>query len=325
MVAVTSSLTSPWTVVYCSGNVSWSVTPLQPPSVLRSRGETGLRIRTYVHAENFLRNIQLELESNEAANSLMLGVCLRLIRHPERIEKSPCLKTVEDESGLVLASMMTPPHNLVVVGHQGDLDEGVRILVEDLVSEGWRVPGVLGPRELVGGVAERWAEITGQRCEVERQQRVYQLRKVKSPVPERGRLRLATAADVELVAGWRCAFQVEIFGEADREGARRATRHRIESGDIYLWEDGSPVSIAMKTRPTRNGISVSLVYTPPEWRGRGYATACVGELSRLLLDSGWEHCALFADVANAAANRVYQRIGYEPVCDYDEYVFLDEE
>ena len=284
-----------------------------------------MRIRTYVDAEDFLRNTQLELESNEAANSLMLGVCLRLMRHPERIEEFPCLKTVEDESGLVLASMMTPPHNLVVYGHQGDLDEGVRILAEDLVSEGWKVPGVMGPGELVRGVAERWAEITGQRCEVARQHRIYQLRKVKSPVPARGRLRLATAADVELVVGWRCAFHVEIFGEADREGVRRATQLRIESGDIYLWEDGSPVSIAMKTRPTRHGISVTLVYTPPELRGRGYATACVGELSRLLLESGWEHCALFTDSTNAAANRVYQRIGYEPVCDYDEYVFLDDE
>ena len=83
--------------------------------------------------------------------------------------------------------------------------------------------------------------------------------------------------------------------------------------------------MAAKTRPTRNGGSVSLVCTPPDLRGRGYATACVGELSRLLLESGWRYCALFADLANVAANRVYQRVGYEPSCDYDEYVFLDEE
>jgi hypothetical protein len=284
----------------------------------------GMKVRTYADAESFLRNTQGELESNEAANSLMLGVCLRLVRYPERVKTRPCLKTVEDEEGLVLAAMMTPPHKLVVYGHQGNLDEGARVLAQDLVSEGWKVPGVVGPREVARRVVEGWVEITGQRCEVERQNRLYQLRKVKSPVPERGRLRLATTADMELVAGWRYEFQVEIFGEADREEVRRAAELGIENGDIYLWEDERPVAMAMKTRPTRNGVSVSLVYTPPELRGRGYATACVGELSRLLLESGWGYCALFADLSNVAANRVYQRIGYEPTCDYDEYVFLDD-
>jgi len=286
--------------------------------------EMGMKGMTYADAEGFLRNTQAELESNEAANSLMLGICLRLLRNPERVKTASYLRTIEDESGLVLAAMMTPPHKLVVYGHQGDLDEGARILAEDLIGGGWKVLGVLGPREVVRRVVERWAEITGQRCEVAGQQRVYELRKVKSLVPERGRLRLATAADVELAAGWRYEFHNEIFGEADREEARRATEYRIENGDIYLWEDERPVSMAMKTRPTRNGISVSLVYTPPQLRGWGYATACVGELSRLLLQSGWRYCALLADVANAAANQVYQKIGYEPVCDYEEYVFLEE-
>jgi predicted GNAT family acetyltransferase len=284
-----------------------------------------MKVRTYANAEDFLRNTQVELESNEAANSLMLGVCLRLIQYPERVKTPPCLKTVGDEGGLVVASMMTPPHKLVVVGHQGDVGEGVSVLVEDLVTEGWEVPGVLGPSEVVRSFVERWAEITGQRCEIERRQRVYELRQVKDPVPTRGQLRLATAEDLELVSGWRYEFQVEIFGEGDREEARRAAELGIEGGDIYVWEDGRPVSIAMKTRPTRNGISVSLVYTPPELRGRGYATACVGQLSQLLLESGWRYCALFADVSNEAANRVYQKIGYEATCDYDEYVFLEAE
>jgi predicted GNAT family acetyltransferase len=126
-----------------------------------------------------------------------------------------------------------------------------------------------------------------------------------------------------LVAQWAHGFKVEIFGRADPEEARLGAERRIEAGDIYLWEDLGPVSMAMKSRPTRNGISVSLVYTPPALRGRGYATACVGEFSRLLLDSGWAYCALFADLENAAANRVYQKIGYEPTCEYDEYVFVD--
>ena len=126
----------------------------------------GMKVSTYVDAENFLKNTQVELELNEVANSLILGVCLRLIRYPERVKTPPCLKTVEDENGLVLASMMNPPYKLVVYGHQGVLDEGTMVLVEDLISGGWKVPGVLWSREVVRRVVERWVEITGQRRKI---------------------------------------------------------------------------------------------------------------------------------------------------------------
>jgi hypothetical protein len=196
--------------------------------------------------------------------------------------------------------------------------------VESLVSEGWRVPGALGPADVVGPFVDGWADITGQRCDFERRLRAYELRSVKTAAPERGRLRLAAAADLERVAEWRYRFDQAIFGAADRGEARQAAERGIKGSDIYLWEEDGPVSMALKTRPARDGISVSAVYTPPELRGRGYATACVGELSRLLVASGWAYCTLFVDVTNAAAERVYRKVGYEPVCDFDEVVFLSE-
>jgi uncharacterized protein len=283
-----------------------------------------LTFKTCTDAKTFLDNTRSALESSEAANSLMLGVCGQLVRHPERSKTTPCLKTIEDENGLVLAAMMTPPHNLVVYGRQGNLDGAARTLIEKLVGEGWQIPGVLGPSTIASKVADGWTEVTKQEHRMERRQKVYELRKVASPVPECGKLREAEEADSELVARWWYGFHVDIFGEADRDKAGEAARARIEAGDIYLWENGQPVSMAMKTRPTSKGISISAVYTPPELRFKGYAMACVGELSRMLLQEGWEFCALFADVTNAPANRVYARIGYKPICDYDEYRFLGE-
>lgn len=280
-----------------------------------------MHVNTYTDAGSFLEDTQAALELNEAANSLMLGVCLRLARHPERIEEPPCLKTVVDGAGLVLTAMMTPPHKLVVYGHRGDLEGGARALVDDLAGAGWTVPGVLGPRAVAAGVAEGWAAATGQGYRVEQRLRVYELRQVTRPVPERGRLRLATAADQALVARWRYAFHEDVSEQVGREEARRAAERSIAQEQIYLWDDQGPVSMAMKTRPTRSGISVTLVYTPPELRGRGYATACVGALSRLLLASGWDYCALFVNRSNVAAKRVYERVGYEPICDYDAYIF----
>lgn len=283
-----------------------------------------MRIRTYGDAEAFLSDTQEVLELTEAANSLILGVSGRLARHPEQIEAAPYLGAVEDENGLVLAAMMTPPHNLVVVGHQGDLQTAAGMLVGDLTVGRWVVPGVLGPGEVAQEVARSWTKTTGGQHRIRNRLRVYELRQVINRTPARGRLRMATESDVALVSQWRRAFQVEIHETANVEDIRRTTGSQIEQGNVFLWEDGRPVSMAGKTRPTRRGISIGPVYTPPEFRRRGYAEACVGELSRLLLWEGWEFCALFAEIANPTANRLYLRIGYHPVCDYDQISFLGE-
>jgi predicted GNAT family acetyltransferase len=44
-------------------------------------------------------------------------------------------------------------------------------------------------------------------------------------------------------------------------------------------------------------------------------------LSQQLLDAGWEFCALFTDLANPTSNSIYQKVGYQPVADFDEYIF----
>jgi predicted GNAT family acetyltransferase len=56
------------------------------------------------------------------------------------------------------------------------------------------------------------------------------------------------------------------------------------------------------------------VYTAREQRGRGYASAGVAAVSRLLLDRGARVC-LFTDQANPTSNRIYEALGFRPVVD----------
>jgi predicted GNAT family acetyltransferase len=81
------------------------------------------------------------------------------------------------------------------------------------------------------------------------------------------------------------------------------------------------VSMAAASRPTPNGCSISLVYTPPERRRLGYASGCVAELSQRLLDSGKSFCTLFADLDNPTSNAIYQRMGFQPLADFREIRF----
>jgi len=89
---------------------------------------------------------------------------------------------------------------------------------------------------------------------------------------------------------------------------------------LFLWHDGQPVSMAGYNGPTPNGMRISYVYTPSELRGRGYASAATAAVSQTLLDAGRRFCFLYTDRRNPTSNRIYQRIGYQPVLDGDEYV-----
>jgi predicted GNAT family acetyltransferase len=91
---------------------------------------------------------------------------------------------------------------------------------------------------------------------------------------------------------------------------------------LYVWEDGGqPRSLAGYTGFTPNGVRIGPVYTPPEQRRHGYASAVTAAVSQLLLDSGRRFCFLFTDLANPTSNAIYQAIGYRPVVDMDMYAF----
>ena len=271
-----------------------------------------------------MESTRSELESKEALNSLMLGICGQLVHQPGIYKVAPCLKTIRDSSGLVCAAVMTPPHGIILYSHQGDFELGAIQLVKELLQEGWNLPGALGPVGTASVLAHAWSQVTGGRIEIQRRSKLFELRKVMTPLAETGTLQPATTTDHELITRWWYRFKVEIHGEADIEEVRDTAHLHIYSGDIYLWSQNSRfVSMAMKTRPTRNGISVSLVYTPPEERRQGYARACVSELSRVLLDHGRKFCTLFADTTNIHAINLYKRIGYIPICNYNEYKFIE--
>jgi predicted GNAT family acetyltransferase len=123
---------------------------------------------------------------------------------------------------------------------------------------------------------------------------------------------------------WFAALVKEAQGEAaSAQGAGRRIDAFLDvvTNGVHLWEDGNPVSMAGHTGPTPNGIQINLVYTPPEHRRCGYASACVAALSQLQLDQGRKFCFLVAHLANPTSNHTYQTISYEAVGHQDEYRF----
>jgi uncharacterized protein len=288
-----------------------------------------MQVLTYNDPAEFLNRAQSFLEARETANNLILGVTLRLKEMPEWTDLPPYLATVQGSDGdLILAGAITPPHNLQLASQPDapveELDAALEALVENLRAGGITFPGVIAEYELARRFARLWAERMRLSYHTGFEERVYELRQVTPPPnPPAGRLRIATMDDFEIIRSWYTAFTTELFGTVDEEYAATTVRRRIASGGTYIWDDNGPVSMAVRTRPTPHGESVGGVYTPPEKRGCGYASACVAALSQVILDSGKQFCNLFTDLSNPTSNAIYQKIGYRPVCDFTVYKFSE--
>lgn len=281
-----------------------------------------MRVTTYSAAQDFLAQVQTTLEQDEPVNNVMLGIAASVARGVSYGPHPPYFATVGDEHGLALAAMMTPPHNLSLYGHLDRWPPALEPLAVNLRDGNWPVSGVIGRIEVAEGFARVWSRVAGVPWRVNMRQRIYALTQVvHSPTPP-GHFRPATEADVDLVTDWAVAFEREaLAGEPDRAAARAGMARRIGEQGIYLWDDGRPVSMAAWSRPMKHSVIVNLVYTPLEMRGKGYASALVARLSQILLDRGFTRCVLHTDLDNPTSNSIYQRIGYRPVLDSNEYRF----
>lgn len=76
-----------------------------------------------------------------------------------------------------------------------------------------------------------------------------------------------------------------------------------------------PVSLAGVTRQVVGMIRVGPVYTPPGFRGHGYASAVTAAASQRAREAGAKEVLLYTDLANPTSNSIYQQIGYRPVED----------
>ncbi|HHT36058.1 MAG: GNAT family N-acetyltransferase [Candidatus Wallacebacter cryptica] len=283
-----------------------------------------MRVIWHANIDTFLQESLAYLEQDEALNNLMLGISLRIQKEPNyypQVEKV----TVHKNGELVLAALMTVPEKLIIYG-AGDVNgEALETLADSILERKLNLPGVIGPKEWAQKFADIWSSRTNCPVRLEINLRVYKLCKVNPDVIGAGRLRSAGSDDVELLARWIAEFQKDTALEPNPDLEKcRLLAERFTSGEprVFFWEhNGKPVSVAAKSRSTRNGATVNLVYTPRELRGRGYASSCVASLSQMLLDSGYQFCSLFADLDYPTSNKIYQSIGYRPVGDFGQYRF----
>ncbi|HEY2182869.1 MAG TPA: GNAT family N-acetyltransferase [Gaiellaceae bacterium] len=284
-----------------------------------------MEIARFDDAAAFLAEAEPLLLADEARHNLILGIAGTIRDSPDHYP-TRSLWLVRDEGEVAAAALRTPPYNLILAAPRSD--DALTVLARGIAAD---LPGVVGAEPEAAGFADLWSQQTGLRARTNMRQGVYALEQVRPPSAVPGSARVATANDRELALRWWIAFGQEVLheGRPGRDRAEATLEHRLSSpsAGILLWEDGGvPVSLAGWGGPTPNGIRVGPVYTPPELRGRGYATALSADLSQRLLDGrlfegGRRFCFLYTDLANPTSNAIYERVGYRRVAESAEIVF----
>ena len=217
---------------------------------------------------------------------------------------------VRDGAAISGAAMWTPPHDLVL--SHPFADSSLAVLAQSLLEARLPLPGLLGPDYAAREFAGMWTAAMGLTADLWRRERVYRLDRVEILPLSPGRLVLAEP-------NHRAVLLPLMKDSPDTVALLDGF---ISEGRLYLWWDEGPVSRAAWTGPTPHGVRITGVYTPPELRRRGYATAAVSTLSSLLLRQGKSFCVLYTDLSNPISNSIYQRIGYKPILDCYHYRFI---
>lgn len=186
------------------------------------------------------------------------------------------------------------------------------------------LPEVRGTPDAATAFAQAWQNVTGAQVIPGTTDVLYRLGELTPPIGVAGEWRPAHDGEADLLVTWLDAFYAEAFGSGFGIDAARAVLQSIydAGGQILMWTAaGAPVCMARVHACIDGMARIGPVYTPPEYRGHGYAAALTSVAARSALGRGVRDVVLFADTANPVSNRVYQRIGFEAVAENVRYRF----
>ena len=272
-----------------------------------------MEIENPKNAEEFFKKTHETLEKDEVKGNLIFGLANNLIKNKNQFgNDDPFYSIIYNENIIKIIGLMTLPHPINIFQNCNYDDHSMNKFINNIAEHYSDIPGINGEKKISEIFIEKWIKINKCKIILDKNLRCYKLEKVNNYNKPAGKFRKAEIFDIDIIKEFTLKFSEEI-NDPVKEGIKlmNTITENINDGLYYVWENNNIVSIAKKARPTKNGMAINSVYTPKEYRQKGYATAVVAELSRTILNSGKKFCTLFTDLANPTSNSIYQKIGYK--------------
>jgi GNAT superfamily N-acetyltransferase len=282
-----------------------------------------MKVIEYSDVQSFLERTRQFMESDQALYGMALGTAERLLRGQRFGDQEPWFAVVEEGPWLRAIVLQTPPRPMILVTIEL---EAISPLIQRMRESGREIGGVIGPAESVPFFTGRWAHIHGIEQHVNMHMHLFCLDKVIDPTgAPAGEMVCASIKNHDWLDSWTDCFITDCRLPPIAPGMPNPAKKLIAQGNFFVWQDATgPKAMAAFNRETCDSYSISWVYTPKEFRGKGYASALVAALSQHALDSGKKFTSLHTDVANPTSNKIYQKLGYRHYCDMQHVEFGSE-
>ena len=272
----------------------------------------------YNNAAGLLNRCEALLESREAENNNLIQLLQLIVEDCGIVSPPFWFASVEVDGTPIGCCVHALPDGLVAT----DLPSiAARPLHDELVADRIRPARIVGSPCFAESLAQRFANGVKRHARLSSRWLVYRLDKViEVPNPARGELRPATRDDHYLVEQWGNAYGDE---RPSFLNVHDFMLSKLDSGELYFWYHRAHRTMLTISGRGLKAMRISSVFTPKEFRGRGYASTAVAALSRELLGKGSAYVVLTAALGEPVA-RIYKRIGFYPVGDRHSYVISNE-
>jgi predicted GNAT family acetyltransferase len=265
-----------------------------------------MHVTRHSDPDAFLAAAEPMVARGQASASFFIGWAHAMKRTPPSAGERVYLATVRD--GATCGVAIRRDDGPVIIG-QSDATAAIAF-ADDLAQEEPGLQGVVGALPAAEAFAERWRELTGRTRRLRVRLRQHALATVNDVPAAPGAPRTATEADIEWLIEGQCAFVAEVGVPDPPERVRALLPKRVLRGEYRIWDHDGRVAFAGFSDAAPDFARIAPVYTPPECRGRGYATSLVARMASELLARGKQRLFLTTDIANPTSNAIYARIGF---------------
>ncbi|NLK74773.1 MAG: GNAT family N-acetyltransferase [Clostridiales bacterium] len=289
-----------------------------------------MKICRYLNAKEFLKDYESILLEQESVSQLILYNAYRN-KDVDVCEK--CMFGAVFDDGPLLLFCNVAPYNLIIfvpenINDKDTINTAAKLLADYINDHNIPISGINARQSICQSFIEQYQSLIPCRVEEKIGMDIMEIREVNDIKPVEGVQRLARLDEVKFITEWMIEFQLEaLASEMDYEAALKKAELYIRDNKVYVYEDmdHNVVTMAIVARELVNGAAIAYVYTPHEYRGKGYAVANIYYLSKLLLDQGYKFCTLFVDKKNPISCRAYEKVGYTILEDNYEYLIIMQE
>lgn len=197
-----------------------------------------------------------------------------------------------------------------------------------VAASGRAVSGLLGPGEQVGR-ARRVLGLEQAATTTDSLDDLFALPLGSLALPPddgKSVVRAPLAAELDRLAAWSASFHREALGFAagpalERNCAAQIRRLQEEEAQFVLAVAGEPVAYAAFNAVLPDMVQLGGVWTPREFRGRGYGRRVVAGALLQARERGVARAVLFTAAGNAAAQAAYRSLGFARIGDYGLVIF----